>query len=161
MDSYSCGLEALAMVTVMVMVMVMVMMGDETAFLPAFGRDGKPRPMITERGVRNNAMMIVFLQVAITIGNGRNPKEMMHDCDPSFHGDPVETQGHFFSSCRQRQILKLGQVPCHYVLYCRYICANRSPERVGAGMSFRPLKAASVMVAPTHLWLALQLARLT
>ena len=58
----------------------MAMAKDETVFLSVGSREGKPCPMTRERGVRSNAM-VVFMQVAIMGGNGRN-SNIMHDGDP-------------------------------------------------------------------------------
>ena len=81
--------------------------------------------------------MIVFMQVAINSRNERNPTEM-HGRD---HDDPVKARGHSFSISSTPNL---------------EVSATNLLQRVGAGMSFRPLKAASAMVVPGQLWLALQ-----
>ena len=83
-----------------------------------------------KRGLQQR-YMIVFMQVAITSGNERNATEMR---GRAHGGDPVKTRGDSFFHCRQSQILTWYK-PTDLL------------ERVGAGMSFRPLRAASAMAS--------------
>ena len=88
--------------------------------------------MTRERGVRSNAM-VVFMQVAITSGNGRNAN-IMHDGAPQrLTWLRFEKDSFFPSSTRN--------------LESDSVRTSDLSERVGTGISFRPLKAASAMLA--------------
>lgn len=89
--------------------------------------------MTRERGVRSNAM-VVFMQVAITSGNGRNAN-IMHDGTPQRLSWLLRFEKHSFFP-RPPRILKV--IPVRTSDLC---------ERVGTGISFRPLKAASAILA--------------
>ena len=108
------------------------MVGDETALLSVGSRQGEPCPMTPERGVRSNAM-VVFLQAAIMSGNERDAKTM-HDCAPWRLRSRYSRKPPF-----SRQPENLEALVGTY--------QRDLSERVGTGISFRPLKAASAMLA--------------
>ena len=110
----------------------MAMVEDQTVFLSVGSREGKPCPMTRERGVRSNAM-VVFMQAAITSGIGRNVN-IMHD------GAPLR-----FRWLRlEKRLLFLSPTPN---LKSDLVRTSDLCERVGTGISFRPLKAASAILS--------------